>query len=47
MRDVTSEGHTKVEKISTHDNPADMLTKALPQATFKHCLNLVGVVTMN
>ena len=32
-----------VEKIDTKDNPADMLTKVVPKAKFKHCLNLVGV----
>lgn len=41
VRDVTSKGYIKMEKISTHDNPIDMFTKALQQAKFKHCLNLV------
>lgn len=47
VRDIISKGNVNVDKISTHDNPADMMTKALPQAKFKHCLNLVGVVKMN
>ena len=34
-----------MEKISTEDNPADMLTKTLPTAKFKHCLDLVNVKT--
>ena len=34
-----------MEKISTEDNPPDMLTKALLMAKFKHCLDLVNVKT--
>ena len=35
VRDVISQGKLKVCKISTHDNPADMMTKPVP--------NLVGL----
>ena len=43
MRDVVNRGVIKVAKVSTEDNLADVLTKALPIAKFKHCLNLVGL----
>lgn len=44
VRDVAEKEEIKVEKISTLDNQADMMTKSLPQAKFKHCLNLVNVM---
>ena len=43
VRDVIARGDIVVSKVSTHDNPADMMTKALPVAKFEHCLDLVGV----
>ena len=43
VRDVIARGDIAVSKISTHDNPADMMTKTLPSAKFEHCLDLVGV----
>ena len=43
VRDIISRGDILVKKISTHENPADMLTKPLPRIKFKHCLNLIGV----
>ena len=43
MRDVIARGDIVDNKVSTHDNPADMMTKALPVAKFEHCLDLVGV----
>lgn len=36
IRDIISEGKVNLQKISTEDNPADMLTKALTIAKFKH-----------
>ena len=42
IRDCIEEKQVELVKISTHENPADMLTKALPSAKFKFCLNLVG-----
>ncbi|XP_062099716.1 secreted RxLR effector protein 161-like [Humulus lupulus] len=35
------EGKIKLEKVSTEENPSAMLTKALPIAKFRHCLNLL------
>ena len=37
VRDVISEGNVLVKKISTEENPADMLTKPLPITKFKFC----------
>lgn len=43
IREAVSERNILVKKISTHDNPADMLTKSIPSNKFKQCLNLSGV----
>lgn len=43
MRDVVENGPVKMEKISTNENPADMLTKALPVTKFAYCKELVKV----
>ncbi|KAG8501303.1 hypothetical protein CXB51_003446 [Gossypium anomalum] len=43
VRDIIARGDIVVSKISTHENPADMMTKLLPITKFEHCLNLVGV----
>ena len=36
IHDVTTRGDVLVEKIATFDNPADVMTKALPSVKFKH-----------
>ncbi|KAG8500760.1 hypothetical protein CXB51_002783 [Gossypium anomalum] len=43
VRDIIAHGGIVVSKISTHENPADMMTKSLPITKFEHCLDLVGV----
>ena len=43
IRDVVAEGDLKVCKISTHDNPADMMTKPVPTNKFELCSVLVGI----
>ncbi|KAG8499473.1 hypothetical protein CXB51_005963 [Gossypium anomalum] len=43
VRDIIARGHIVVSKISTHENPADMMTKSLLITKFEHCLDLVGV----
>lgn len=43
VRDIVEQGTLKVCKISTHDNPADMLTKPVPVAKFELCSDLVGI----
>ena len=43
VRDVVAQGKLKVCKISTRDNPADMLTKLVPVAKFELCSSLVGI----
>lgn len=44
VREIIAKGEVSLEKISTDDNPADMLTKALPGTKFNHCLKIVQVV---
>ena len=43
VRDIIEQGMVKVCKISTHDNPADMMTKSVPVTKFELCSSLVGV----
>ena len=43
VSDVVAQGKLKVWKISTHENPADMMTKPVPIAKFELCSNLVGI----
>ena len=43
IRGVVAKGDAKVCQISTHDNPADMMTKPVPVAKFELCSNLFGV----
>ncbi|PHT28134.1 hypothetical protein CQW23_32274 [Capsicum baccatum] len=40
VREIIGRGDIVVKKISTHDNPTDMMTKTLPSAMFEHCLDL-------
>lgn len=41
IKDEVNKGVIKMKKVSTEENPTDMLTKALPIVKFKHCLELV------
>ena len=43
IRGVVADGDVKICKISTHDNPADMMTKSVPVAKFEFCSSLVGL----
>ena len=43
IRDIAEQGLVNVSKISTKDNPADMLTKPISKVKFKQCLNLINV----
>ena len=43
IRDIIAKGVIQVRKISTEDNPADMLTKVIPASKFEHCLDLVSI----
>ena len=40
--EVIARGDIVVSKVSTHDNPADMMTKTLSVTKFEHCLDLIG-----
>ncbi|KAG8488139.1 hypothetical protein CXB51_018349 [Gossypium anomalum] len=41
VRDIIARGDIVVSKISTHENPADMMTKSHPITKFEHCLNFM------
>ena len=43
IRDIVTQGAVEVKKVSTLENPADMMTKAVTVTKFRHCLDLVGV----
>ncbi|MGI4421791.1 Ty1/Copia family ribonuclease HI, partial [Klebsiella pneumoniae] len=43
IREILNEGDVLLEKISTQDNPADMLTKVVSGIKFKHCLDLINI----
>ncbi|PHT39952.1 hypothetical protein CQW23_18806 [Capsicum baccatum] len=41
VREIIAHGDIVVSKISTYDNPADMMTKTLPTSKLEHCLDLL------
>lgn len=43
VRNIIASGDIVMDKVSTHNNLADIMTKSLPVAKFKHCLNLVSI----
>ena len=43
IREVISSGNVTLLKVSTEENAADALTKALPSAKFYHCLKIMNV----
>ncbi|XP_073133658.1 uncharacterized protein [Henckelia pumila] len=47
IRDVIEKGDVVLMKITSEENPADVMTKSLPYAKFKKCLDLVNVVIKN
>ena len=42
VHEIIARGDIVVRKISTHDNPADMMNKIFPSSKFEHCLDLVS-----
>ena len=42
IRDTIAEDKVSIQKIDTRDNPANMFTKPLLVAKFKHCMDLIG-----
>ena len=44
IRETVASGSILVEKISTEENPVDMITKSLPSSKFNYCLELIGVL---
>ncbi|XXG70305.1 hypothetical protein AAC387_Pa06g3093 [Persea americana] len=45
IRDVIAEGAIAIIKIATAKNPTDMMTKTIPTVKFKHCLDLINVIS--
>jgi hypothetical protein len=43
VQEVITYGRLNVPKISTHDNPSDMMTKPVPVAKFELCSSLVDI----
>ena len=43
IRNEVSKGVIKMAKVHTDDKPTDMLTKVVPTAKFKACLNMAGI----
>jgi hypothetical protein len=43
VHDIIEQGLMNVCKISTYDNPVDMMIKSVPIAKFELCSSLVGV----
>jgi hypothetical protein len=43
VQEVIADGRLNVPKISTHDNPSDMMTKLVPVAKFELCSSLVDI----
>ena len=44
IRDQIDKGEVEVLRVSTDENAADALTKALPHSKLKRCLELVNVL---
>ncbi len=43
IQDIISQGTIVVPKVSTHNNPGNMMIKGVPISKFRYCLVLVGV----
>ena len=43
IREELSKGSVNIHKISTDENPSDMITKSLLSSKFDHCLELIGL----
>jgi hypothetical protein len=44
VHDVVARGKLRVCKISTHENPADMMSKPVLIAKFELCSSIVGII---
>ena len=44
MLEILKEEEISLQKISTTENAADMMTKVVSKAKFKHCLDLVNIL---
>ena len=43
IQDMSKQKIIDVKKMSTDDNPSDIITKPVPFAKFKYCLDLVSL----
>ena len=43
IRDIVEKGEIQVAKVHTSDNPADIITKAIPVSKFRHYLDLLKI----
>ena len=43
VREIVEDGNVLLQKVSTVENPADMLTKVVSGIKFQHCLNLINI----
>ena len=43
MCDIIAHGDIVMAKVSTHDNPTDMMMKIFLVAKFEYCLDLVSI----
>ena len=43
VRDLVARGVINLKKVATEDNPADLGTKVVTTAKFKHCLDLLFI----
>ena len=46
IRELIVTGDIVLEKVHTSENAADVLTKSVTTAKFKHCLDLVNVSSL-
>lgn len=46
VRDKVEQRVVEVVKVSTQENAADMLTKALPVSKFRYCMGLVSLCSL-
>ena len=44
IRCVITQGNIKVNKITIHDNPANMMIKSTPIAKYELCSDLVDII---
>ncbi len=46
IQDIVFQGTVVVQKVFTHNNPVDMMTKEVLVSKFRHCLDLIGICSV-